>query len=93
MDENAMLEALKIDLGITTSAYNSRLGQYLTSARSAIETEGVTLDASAMADANLVVMYAAWLWRKRDSGEGMPRMLRWQLNNRLFSEKVGEPNG
>lgn len=93
MNETAMLAALKIDLGISTDAYDSRLGQYITSAQSAITTEGVTLDVSQMADANLVVMYAAWLWRKRDSGEGMPRMLRWQLNNRLFSEKAGEENG
>ena len=93
MNETAMLAALKIDLGISTDAYDSRLGQYIASAQSAIETEGVTLEVSQMADANLVVMYAAWLWRKRDSGEGMPRMLRWQLNNRLFSEKAGDENG
>ena len=93
MNESAMLAALKIDLGISTDAYDSRLGQYITSAQSAIETEGVTLDVTQMADANLVVMYAAWLWRKRDNGEGMPRMLRWQLNNRLFSEKAGDENG
>ena len=27
---------------------------------------------------------AAWLWRRRDSGEGMPRMLRYTLNNRII---------
>jgi hypothetical protein len=36
----------------------------------------------------LVVMYAAWLWRKRDNMEGMPRMLRYALNNRIFQEKM-----
>lgn len=51
-------------------------------------------------DANLIVMYAAWLYRKRVddslsgytsaiSATGMPRMLRYQLNNRIFSQKMG----
>lgn len=83
-----MLTALKVDLGISTDAYDGRLAQYITVAQAAITKEGVSLDVSKFEDANLAVMYAAWLWRKRDSGEGMPRMLRWQLNNRLFSEKV-----
>lgn len=53
-----------------------------------IQKEGATLDVSVLEDAQLVVMYSAWLWRKRDSGEGMPRMLRWALNNRILSEKA-----
>ena len=35
-------------------------------------------------------MYAAYLWRSRTTGEGMPRMLRYALNNRLFSRKARE---
>lgn len=86
-----MLEMLKIDLGITTTAYDGRLEQYLSSAQQMIEREGVTaLNLSALEDQQLVVMYAAWLWRRRDTQEGMPRMLRWALNNRIFSEKAKE---
>jgi len=88
MDVNTMLTALKVDLGITTPAYNDRLTQYLAMAKASIEREGITLSGS-IEDGNLQVMYAAWMWRKRDTGEGMPRMLRYQLNNRLFSEKLG----
>lgn len=88
MNESTMLQMLKIDLGITTTAYDERLLQYLTSAKDVIKKEGITLDDSIVSDGNLVVMYAAWMWRKRDTSEGMPRMLRWQLNNRLFGEKV-----
>lgn len=51
-------------------------------------------------DANLIVMYASWLYRKRVddslsgytsaiSATGMPRMLRYTLNNRIFSQKMG----
>lgn len=89
MDDNTMLTALKVDLGITTTAYDDRLGQYLQAARAAIETEGINLTES-VSDGNLVVMYAAHLWRKRDTQEGMPRMLRWMMNNRLFSQKMTE---
>lgn len=89
MDDNTMLTALKVDLGITTTAYDDRLGQYLETARAAIEIEGIQLTES-VSDGNLVVMYAAFLWRKRDTQEGMPRMLRWMMNNRLFSQKMTE---
>lgn len=88
MDTITLLEMLKVDLGISTNAYDNRLTQYLTTAQTAIETEGITLNMSTISDCTLVTMYAAWLWRKRDSGEGMPRMIRYALNNRLFSEKV-----
>ena len=80
-----LLAMLKVDLGITTSAYDERLTQYITAAETAITREGITLTPE---DGSLVVMYAAWMWRRRDSMDGMPRMLRYQLNNRLFSEKA-----
>lgn len=85
----ALLSMLKVDLGImATTAYDERLGQYLENAAASIAEEGATLDLDNLKDKQLVVMYAAWTWRKRDSGEGMPRMLRYALNNRIFSEKV-----
>lgn len=88
MNDSQMLQMLKVDLGITADVYDERLGQYLTSAKNEIEREGVTLSASTdIADANLVVQYASWMWRRRDTGEGMPRMIRWQINNRLFKKK------
>lgn len=87
MATDAKLTMLKIDLGITGTAYDDRLAQYITSAEQMIGTEGITLTESAE-DKQLIVSYAAWLWRRRDSGNGMPRMLRYLLNNRLFSEKA-----
>lgn len=91
MNTEQMLAMLKVDLGITTDRYNYRLIQYLESASAEIEREGVTLaSSSSISDANLVVQYAAWMWRRRDTGEGIPRMIRWQINNRLFG---GVTNG
>ena len=83
-----LLAMLKVDLGITTTAYDTRLTQYINSAKEMIGTEGITLNTTDLEDAQLVVMYAGWLWRKRDNGDAMPRMLRWTLNNRLFAEKM-----
>lgn len=83
-----LLAMLKVDLGITTTAYDTRLTQYIDSAKEMIGTEGITLNTTDLEDAQLVVMYAGWLWRKRDNGDAMPRMLRWTLNNRLFAEKM-----
>lgn len=85
----ALLTMLKVDLGITTSAYDARLLQYLENAQRQIEQEGVTVNTTDPLDGSLVVMYAAWMWRRRDSMEAMPRMLRYQLNNRLFAQKAG----
>ncbi len=89
-DNSTMLTMLKTDLGIrTTTAYDARLGQLLTAAQQAIIGEGAsTLDASDPLDQQLIVMYAAWLWRRRDDMPGMPRMLRLALNNRVFGEEA-----
>lgn len=82
-----MLSMLKVDLGIRTQAYDLRLLNYIESAKQAITREGVTLTESAE-DSMLVVRYAGWIWRRRDTGSDMPRDLRWALNNRIFSEHM-----
>ena len=88
-DEN-ILAMLKIDLGITTTAYDARLAQYIETAKVEIMREGASIDtASNIEDCNIVIMYAAWMWRKRDTGEGMPRMIRYALNNLVLSQKMG----
>jgi len=86
----SILKSLKVDIGIlSTTAYDERLTEIIKSSYQMIVREGAaTLDADVLEDAQLIVMYSAWTWRKRDSGEGMPRMLRWALNNRIMSEKA-----
>lgn len=85
-----LLGMLKVDLGISTTAYDERLTQILTAAESSIREEGAeTLNADDALDAQLIVMYAAWLWRRRDDMTGMPRGLRYQLNNRVLGEAMG----
>lgn len=87
----SILASLKVDLGILrTTAYDERLTEIIQASYQMIEREGATLNVSTLDDAQLVVMYSAWMWRKRDTGEGMPRMLRYALNNRVLSEKAAE---
>ena len=96
MADSTMLAMLKTDLSISAAqtAYNTRLEQLLTAAQRLIIEEGAsTLDASDPLDMQLIVMYAAWMWRRRDNMDGMPRMLRWNLNNRIMAEKAGSDDG
>lgn len=87
MERYGVLSMLKVDLGITTASYDQRLTALVASAEEMITREGINLT-DELEDVQLLVMYAAWLWRRRDTGDGMPRMLRYTLNNRLFSQKM-----
>lgn len=66
--------------------------QTVKAAVQAITSEGIELDSTNVGDMQIVTMYATWLWNKRRTGEGMPRMIRYALNNKLFGRK-GENNG
>ena len=90
MDNGTLLDILKMDLHISTDAFDSLLLGFLETAKGAIEKEGITIVMNDTADAMLVETYAAWLYRKRNENVGMPRFLIWMLNNRLFSEKASE---
>lgn len=81
---------LKLNLQIANNSMDEYLSGLLSAATEFISKEGITLTDS-IEDNQLIVIYAAWLYRKRaDSENGMPRMLRLLLNNRLFSQKAGE---
>lgn len=88
MADETNLEILKINLQISTDKLDSYLSGLISAAREYIATEGITLK-DTQGDNNLVVMYAAYLYRKRREDGPMPRSLRWALNNRLFSQKAG----
>ena len=92
-DDNKILVPLKIDLQISSDALDSYLLDLIHAAQEYIKTEGITLSGSDHGDVMLVEMYAAYLYReRRNTGDAskMPRMLRWALNNRLFSQKISE---
>ena len=89
MTDAELLKMTKSNLQIAGSTWDDYLAQLLTAAQGVIATQGITLDLEKIDDCNLVVMYASYLYRKRaDDNPAMPRMLRYELNNRLFSQKV-----
>lgn len=98
IEEDALLTMLEANLEIITdymdpeavAAKEMELGWYLSAASEFIRREGITIS-DTIGDATLIVMYAGWLYERRKSGDTyqqMPRMLRWNLNNRLFSEHI-----
>ena len=89
MTAETLLEPLKLDLGITSTAFDDRLTDQLNAAIQEITAEGATLQDTAR-DRNLVLMYAAWRWRSRVTQAPMGLMLRKALNNRVIGEKAAE---
>lgn len=100
-----LLEMLKWQLELITdymdedakTAKHEELTVYINSAIEFITREGIVLDYETYGDKMLVTLYAAWLYSKRNTtptsynGEvGMPRSLRYNLNNRLFQQKVND---
>lgn len=76
-------------------AKNLELTQYIQSAIDYITREGIHLVETSTSDQMLVSMYATWLYDKRKTTgskytsyyiQNMPRMLRYNLNNRLMQE-------
>lgn len=92
MTQEDILTLLQADLNILQpdATRTAQLTHLINAALQLIAREGVTLQEPFSAeDGQLVIMYAAYLFRKRATGEAMPRMLRWALNNRVFSAKAG----
>lgn len=89
MNYEALLPSLKVDLSISrATVYDDRLLAILKSSGETITNMGITLDPESLRDQQLVIMHAAWTWRKRDSMESMPRMLQYELHSRLAMGKM-----
>lgn len=88
MTKEDKLALLKQDLQMLTTANDAFLSSLLDAASAAIQREGITLVENDIDIDMCVIQYAAYLFRKRSAEDaGMPRFLRWQLNNLLFSQK------
>ena len=93
MSNEVLLALLRADLEQPSPTVNDYLLSLIEAAKEYITENGIWLTDSAQ-DRNLVVMYAAYLYRKRkaDNPKGldkMPRMLRIAINDRLIAEKGG----
>lgn len=93
MTADEKLLILKNDLQLLTTANDNYLRMLITQAEAAMETEGIRMIENDIACDMAAVQYAAYLFRKRASADtAMPRFLRWQLNNLLFSQKGWDGN-
>ena len=82
---------LKVDLGFLQDPpepVGDYMKQLLNAALKTLAADGVAVDQSDPEDEALVVMYAAWLYRTRDRGDGKPPMLRQALNDRKVAGKI-----
>lgn len=95
MSKDDILTILKANLDLLQVS-NERLAflnHCIDSAITFMEREGVSFSSPySIEDGSLIVMYASYLFNKRKTDEGMPRMLRWALNNRLFAQKMQTPD-
>lgn len=88
MTKEERLTLLKNDLQMLTSSNDALLSSLLDASVEYIQKEGITLVENDIGIDMVIVQYAAYLFRKRASEEtSMPRFLRYNLNNILFSQK------
>lgn len=88
MTKEERLTLLKNDLQMLTSSNDILLSSLLDASVEYIQKEGITLVENDIGIDMVIVQYAAYLFRKRASEEtAMPRFLRYNLNNILFSQK------
>jgi len=87
MNDAELLTLLKLQLQILTDALDEYLSQVLNARKQMIRREGILADSSAEY-IQIVLMQSAYLYNKRDTGEGEPRALRYAKNNLLFSQKI-----
>ena len=86
MTDQERLAVLKKDLQMLTDSNDDYLKILLNQAKAQVQREGVDLSVGIEGDM-VVIQYAAYLFRKRASGEtAMPRFLRLQLNNMKISQ-------
>ena len=90
MTDQERLKILKMDLQMLTDSNDDYLEILLKQAKAQVEREGVDPNAGIEGDM-VVIQYAAYLFRKRASGDAvMPRYLRLQLNNMKVRKKEKE---
>jgi len=85
------LSLFKLDLGITHNLRDSFFSNLIQSTISELEGMGVDLSSSTVEDIQLTVDYSSWMYRKRDQDVGLPRRLKFKINNRVI-QKAGAIN-
>lgn len=80
---------LKADLGHLqepNAAVANLMKGLISTAKRQITLRCVRLDETKVEDCQFIASWAAWLYRKRDSGAGLPDMLREELRARQIAQ-------
>lgn len=94
LDLIVMLQA-ELNMHSLPAGRSEQLQRLLTAAQSRILQTGITLNLEDVADCQLIVDYAAWMWKRRaqTSTAQMPAYLSLDIRNRLVAEKGRVSNG
>lgn len=84
------LSLFKLDKGITHNLRDALFTNLIKTAETELSKMGVSFSTTALTveDMQLIVDYSAWQYRKRQEDIGLPRNLRFRINNRVI-QKVG----
>lgn len=87
-----LLEMLKIDKSISTTAFDERLLQYLEGARAEIVRMGYTFsDPLTVAEMQIIVSLAGFKWENRaepNMVHAMPRHIEWEVHCMVLGQKA-----
>ena len=95
MSDDYTLALLKTDLGLytVTGPVENLLKSKLAAAENKLAKHGITIDTADGDDLDLLVMYAAWLYRKRAGSDPMPPMLRAAINDHKVTPAARTEDG
>ncbi|UTI42105.1 hypothetical protein [Niallia sp. RD1] len=88
---NAILELLKIDLGITHNLRDAYFMSALESAKEEMEGFGIVFDLDRSDDQMLIADYTAYTYRNRQNNVPLSRSIQFRINNRVI-KKAGTSN-
>lgn len=66
MTDNELLEMTKLNLQLITTQYDKYILNLIAAAKSYLKTKGIRLDLTDIGDCEIVIMYAAYLYRARN---------------------------
>lgn len=94
--ETAAMALLRANLGYSAGTVPTDvsllMSNDLATAEADLARAGIDIDQTDAADLNLLVMFAAWLYRKRVTGEARPAMLKIEINDRKVAKATASPS-
>ncbi len=85
---NEVLKLLRLDLGIKSNARDDYFRKLLEACKNELKSQkGIKLDLELSDDMILLSDFAAWRYRKRETGEPLPENLRYRINSRNLHER------